>query len=251
MVVRVQNGLSTEVLLALLDAPSEGLDGAALQARLAELGRRVRSDKLLTALLRLESIDHVAVDRAGGYRFALTGAGRERAIELGGGQPVHVRLLMVDLVDFTGFTAEHGDSAAHEAARALAGSARAALGGTGGEVVKELGDGILAWLPPDRAALPVVRDIAGACRRPDGHRWPLRAASHVGQPIRSRGDLFGGDVNLVARLCDLAAPGELLTTVDGSGSEPTDHAGAGDARTDHLVVRGVPEPVPVWREVLG
>lgn len=239
----MQPGLSTDVLLALLEAPSEGIEGGALQTRLAELGRPVRSDRLLTALLRLEGIDHVRVARGERYRFALTEAGRERAIEVGGGQPVHLRLLMVDLVDFTSFTAEHGDEAARDAARALAASTRAALDG-GGAVVKELGDGVLAWLPPGRPALPVARQIAESCRRPDGWRWSLRAASHEGRPIRSRGDLYGGDVNLVARLCDLAGPDELVTTVDGD-----DPDGAGVA-TDHLVVRGVAEPVAVRREAL-
>jgi class 3 adenylate cyclase len=238
----VQRGLAAEVLLALLEAPPEGVEGGRLQARLQELGRRARSDELLTALLRLEAIDQVRVDRSDRYRFALTDAGRERAIETGGGQPVHVRLLMLDLVDFTAYTAEHGDAAAHDAARTLAGSARAAIDGAGGAVVKELGDGVLAWLPPDRAALPVAREIAGGCRRPDGDSWPLRAASHVGRPIRSRGDLFGGDVNLVARLCDLAAPDELVTTLD--GQPPADVA------IDQVVLRGVADPVAVRREAL-
>jgi class 3 adenylate cyclase len=238
----VQKGLSTDVLLALLEAPVGGTEGARLQARLAELGRATRSDQLLTALLRLEAIDHVRVRRGDRYRFELTAAGRDRAIELGGGQPVHVRLLMVDLVDFTAFTAEHGDEAAHDAARGLAASTRAALDGSGGAVVKELGDGVLAWLPPDRLALPVARGIAAACRRPDGGGWALRAASHVGRPIRSRGDLYGADVNLVARLCAAAGPDELVSTVDGSQE--------GSAVRDHVVVRGVADPVPVRREPL-
>lgn len=241
----MQHGLSTDVLLALLEAPTGGIDGGSLQARLAEHGRPVRSDRLLGALLQLEGTDHVRVEREGGYAFALTDAGRERAIELGGGRPVHVRLLMVDLVDFTGFTAAHGDAAAHEAARGLAAAARGVVAAAGGAVVKELGDGVLAWLPPDHPPLPVAREVAAACARPDGGPWSLRAASHVGHPIRSRGDLFGADVNLVARLCDLAAPDELVTTLAGaSGADATNGA------SDRLDVRGVPEPVVVRREPL-
>lgn len=233
------------MLLALLEAPASGIDGGSLQARLAEHGRRVRSDQLLSSLLQLEGTDHVRVEREHGYSFALTEAGRERAIELGGGRPVHVRLLMVDLVDFTAFTAAHGDAAAHDAARALAAAVRAALVGSGGSVVKELGDGVLASLLPDHPPLPVAREVAGACARPDGGPWSLRAASHVGRPIRSRGDLFGADVNLVARLCDLAGPDELVTTVDGSSGFD-----AASATSEHLAVRGVSEPVAVRREPL-
>lgn len=227
------------MLLALLEAPPGGIDGGALQARLAEHGVRVRSDQLLTALLQLEAIDAVAVDRVAGYRFSLTGSGRDRAIQVGGGRPVHLCLLMVDLVDFTGFTATEGDAAAHDAARGLATTVRAVVTSAGGGVVKELGDGVLAHLPPAGDPLTVTRAIAGACVRPDGRPWPLRAASHVGRPIRSRDDLFGADVNLVARLCGLAAPDELVTT-------DVAHAHA----AERVEVRGFEGPVTISRERL-
>ncbi len=231
-------GLSTDVLLALLDAPDPGLGGSEIQDMLAGHRRRPRSDELLTALLRLEATDHVAVRRDGRMSFLLTAAGRARAYELAGGQAVHVRLLMADLVGFVAFTAAHGDEAARQAAGRLASAASSVVRGEGGEVVKGLGDGFLAWLPPAVDPLPVVADLAQRCGQATADApWRLRAASHVGRPIRHGGDLFGADVNLVARLCQVAGPDELILSRTEDGV----------AATEHLSLRGMAEPVPVAR----
>lgn len=227
--------LGTEVLLALLDVGEPGIGGAEVQDRLAEQGKRPPADALLVALLRLETTGHVVVERRPSMRFALTTEGRDRAYELGGGQPVHLQLLMADLVGFTAFTSTHGDAAAHAAAGALHLAASGAVRLGRGEVVKVMGDGFLAWLPPAADPVPIVAAVAAGCERPDGEPWRLRAASHVGHPIRHRGDLFGNDVNLVARLCAAAAPGELVRSFGGV-DEP-----------EQLAVRGLDAPVPVWR----
>ncbi len=227
--------LGTEVLLALLDVGEPGIGGTELQERLAALGKRPSADRLLVALLSFETSGHVVVERGPTMRFALTGQGSERAYELGGGQPVHLQLLMADLVGFTSFTSIHGDAAAHAAAGALHRVASDAVRDGGGEVFKALGDGFLAWLPPTSDPMPVVVAVAAGCERPDGEPWLLRAASHIGHPIQHRGDLFGGDVNLVARLCAAAAPGELVRS---------DSSGAG---AEQLDVRGLDAPIPIQR----
>ena len=229
--------LGTEVLLALLDVGDRGLGGAEVQERLAAHGKRPAADALLIALLRLETSGNVAVERGSQMTFALTPAGRDRAYELGGGQPVHLQLLMADLVGFVAFTSTHGDAAGRAAAGSLHQAASDAVRLSGGEVVKVMGDGFLAWLPPTADPVPVVTAVAAGCARPSGEPWLLRAASHIGHPIRHRNDLFGNDVNLVARLCDAAAPGELLRST--GGGEP-----------EQLDVRGFDAPVSVWRVAL-
>jgi hypothetical protein len=45
-------------------------------------------------------------------------------------------------------------------------------------------------------------------------------------------------VNLVARLCDAAGPGQLVRSAGGSG-EP-----------ERLAVRGFADPISVWREAI-
>lgn len=242
MFLQVGTGLATEVLLALLDAPSAGIGGTQLQQELASrLKRGPRSDELLVCLLGLEASGHVAVQRDAQMRFSLTERGRSRAYELGGGRPVQVRLLMADLVGYVAFTAEHGDEAARDAASTLAAAASAAIRAEGGEVVKGLGDGFLAWLPPTADPMPVLSDLAGRCARPSGERWRLRAATHLGSPISHGGDLFGADVNLVSRLCAEARPGELVV------SRPAGFNG----EAEHIDIRGMAEPVAVTRLVIA
>jgi class 3 adenylate cyclase len=228
-------GLSTEVLLALLDVGEVGVPGAEVQQRLLTQGKKTRPDKLMVALLGLEGTGHVHVERGDGMRFALTDKGRDRAYELGGGKPVHLQLLMADLVGFTEFTSAHGDPAARAAAGTLHQVASDAIRRDGGQVVKALGDGFLAWLPPSADPMPVLSHVAARCERPTGVAWQLHAASHVGHPIRHGGDLFGRDVNLVSRLCDAAQPGELV------------RSGGGHGDPERLVVRGFEDPIPVWR----
>jgi len=231
----VGTGLGTEVLLALLDVADVGVTGIDVQHRLAEHGTKAAADKLMVALLRLEDTGHVTIDRGEVMRFALTEKGRDRAYEMGGGKPVHLQLLMADLVGFTEFTSKHGDTAARQAAGTLHQVASDAFRRDGGQVVKSMGDGFLAWLPPIADPVGVLAAVAAGCAPPSGHPWQIHAASHIGHPIQHRGDLFGRDVNLVARLCDAAAPGELVRSTGGHG-EP-----------ERLSVRGFDQPIPVWR----
>lgn len=235
----MRDGLGGDVLLALLDVGPPGIRGGELQDRLAGVGRRPPADTLLVALLQLEGAGLVVVERGAAMGFALTAAGRDHAYEVGNGQPVHLQLLMADLVGFVAFTAAHGDTAARAACGVLQRAAADALRPVGGEVVKVMGDGVLAWLPATADPHPVVAGLAAACAQPDGKPWLLRAASHVGHPIRHGGDLFGHDVNLVSRLCSAAAPGQLVRSWGGSGApEPLD-------------VRGIDTPVGIWRAVIA
>ena len=228
-------GLLTDVLLALLDVAEVGVPGMDVQHRLQEHGKKASADKVMVALLRLEDTGHVTIERGDVMRFALSEKGRDRAYELGGGKPVHLQLLMADLVSFTEFTSTHGDVAARAAAGTLHQVASDAFRRDGGQVVKSMGDGFLAWLSPTVDPVAVLATIAAGCALPSGHPWQIHAASHIGHPIQHRGDLFGRDVNLVARLCDAAAPGELVRSTGGHG-EP-----------ERLSVRGFDQPIPVWR----
>ncbi|CAN5563977.1 hypothetical protein BH20ACT2_BH20ACT2_17530 [soil metagenome] len=228
------------MLLALLGTSERApLDGAALSDRLAETGRTMTPARLLAQLLELEAVGHVVVERSPSYRFGLTGSGEAAAYDLGPGAATDVLLVMVDLVGFVAFTAAHGDVATHGAAERLNLAATEELGHRGGRVVKALGDGFLGVIEPDADALAVVQRVGTRCRRPDGTHWPLRAAAHRGRPIQHRGDCYGADVNLVARLCDAARPGELLV----SAADP-DAAGP---PAEPLAVRGLAEPVAVHR----
>lgn len=226
-----------EVLLTLLGTSAEGpIDGDTVSRRLAATGRTLSPSRLLVQLLALEASGHLGVTREGGYRFALTALGEDAAYELGPGDPIDVVLVMVDLVGFVTFTVEEGDSAAHRAARQLQDVGDAEFRRAGGKLVKPLGDGFLGTVRTPADGVGIVRSVAQRCLRPDGRPWPLRAAVHRGRPISFRGDLFGADVNLTARLCSAAQPGELVMT-----------ATPGDPTAEALDVRGLTDPIAVTR----
>ena len=186
-------------------------------------GRHCSPSRLLPSLIRLEEIGLLTVDRSTDpYRYALTPRGTTAAYDAGPGQPEPTLLVMADLVGFTRFTEAHGDSAAHEQASRLTSVAKAVVRPRGGSVVKSLGDGVLLGLPPETVPVPLVRALAATLA--DGDRpWRLHAAAHAGTPLRHSGDLFGRDVNLVARLCARAGAGELLVTApDGNETVAVD-----------------------------
>jgi class 3 adenylate cyclase len=229
-----------EVVLALLGTSVDGpIDGDTVGRRLAANGRKLTASSLMAQLLTLEASGHLDVIREGGYRFALTPLGEEAAYALGPGDPIEVVLVMVDLVGFVSFTAEQGDNAAHQVARQLQDLGDVALRRAGGKLVKALGDGFLGTVRTPTEGVGIVRSVAQRCVQPDGRPWRVRAAVHRGRPISFRGDLFGADVNLTARLCSAAQPGELVMTT-----------APGDPAAESLHVRGLSEPIAVTRMVV-
>lgn len=90
------------------------------------------------------------------------------------------------------------------------------LGGEyGGELVKETGDGALLVFPTATAAISctiqIQRDIAGLTGSLGGLA-AFRAGIHVGEIIRSHGDVFGNVVNIASRLEGIADPGGICVS---------------------------------------
>lgn len=219
-------GRSAGVLWALLgQPPASGFEICATVS--AASGRRATPSRLLPSLLALEDAGLVAVDRSGDpYLYSLTPSGTNAAYDSGPGHPEPTLLVMADLVGFTRFTAVHGDGAAHQQSSRFTHLARAAVGPLGGALVKSLGDGVLLGLPPATDPIDLTRGLAATLSATEP-AWRLHAGAHVGAPIRHAGDLFGRDVNLVARLCARAAPDELLVTAE-DGEERLELSGLDD-----------------------
>lgn len=229
-----------DVLLALLgstaDRPATGDEVA---SRLRAAGRPVGAGRLLTMLLALEETGHVHVDRASGYSFRLSEIGEAAAYDLGPGREVDLIVVMVDLVGFVTFTEAHGDDAGLRAALELGAIVDDELTRQSGRVVKHLGDGVMGTLPAGVDPIGPLRAIAGRCERSDGSGWRIRAAARHGRVIAHGGDVYGRDVNLTARMCGAARPGQaVLSGFVGTDLEPLD-------------VRGLSEPVPVHRVPIG
>jgi class 3 adenylate cyclase len=88
-----------------------------------------------------------------------------------------------------------------------------------GRVVKNTGDGLLAEfssvVDAVRCALDVQRGMAERnAEVPDEKRIEFRVGINVGDIIIDRGDIFGDDVNVAARLEGLAQPGGICVSAD-------------------------------------
>jgi adenylate cyclase len=164
--------------------------------------------------------------------------------------PVEGAIAFTDLVGFTEFTATRGDKEALAVLGAQEAIVRSALP-DGARVVKELGDGLLLFFPDSSVAVSgCLAILDGFELAADVDEMPLwvRAGLHWGRPSSRGDDLVGHDVNVAARIVDVAAPGELLC----SGSMLT-AAGGGDHDTVDFVelgpvmMKGIPEPIDLYR----
>ena len=158
-------------------------------------------------------------------------------------------VLFTDLVGFTEFTAVQGDRGAVELLTKQEEIVQSVLP-EGSRMVKELGDGLLLWFPdPDTAlstALEMQNGFEGAAEETGLPLW-VRMGLHWGRQTLRRGDLVGHDVNLAARIVDVAGPGEVLlseATLDAL-TKP-----GPDVCFDELgpvVMKGIPEPIALYR----
>ena len=121
-------------------------------------------------------------------------------------------IAFTDLVDFSDWALEAGDEAAIELLRDVSVAIEPPVKSNGGDVVKRLGDGMMAVFKSADGALAALqegRERLGDVSA-DGYEPRIRAGLHVGRPRKVRKDYFGVDVNIAARVADGAAPGEVL-----------------------------------------
>jgi adenylate cyclase len=158
-------------------------------------------------------------------------------------------IVFTDLVGFTEYTALTGDA---EALALLAAQDRlvAEVLPRDARVVKELGDGLLIWFPDAVDALRSA--IALLCRfeeesQTTGRPLWVRIGMHHGRALPRGTDLVGHDVNLAARIVDVAGPGEVLLS-EATRVDIDDQAS--DVHLDELgpvVMKGIPKAVRLWR----
>ena len=158
-------------------------------------------------------------------------------------------IAFTDLVGFTEYTATQGDREALAVLGAQEEIVRAALP-PGGRVVKELGDGLLIFIPDGAVAIAgCLAILDGFDRAADRDEMPLwvRAGLHWGRPTTRGDDLIGHDVNVAARIVDVAAPGELLCSgpmLAAAGADPGVDA---YVELGPVMMKGLPEPIELYR----
>ena len=179
----------------------------------AESARQVHLEAHGLLAERIVEVDpDLAEGLLGGGTVAATGA-----VLVPGGtlDPGMRTLLFTDIVGSTELTQRLGDRAALDVVDLHDRLVRSALEGTGGREVKHLGDGLMAvFLEPD-AAIRCASRVHAALRDP-AHRiresLRIRVGIAAGEPIERNGDFFGSTVQLAARLCAQAAPGQTLVS---------------------------------------
>lgn len=127
---------------------------------------------------------------------------------------VDVAILFTDLVGFSSWALEAGDEPALRLLREVSEAIEPPIAERQGEVVKRLGDGVMAAFWDARgateAAFAAHERIASV--EVEGFRPQLRTGIHLGRPRKVGGDYLGVDVNVAARLCDAAKPAEILVS---------------------------------------
>jgi adenylate cyclase len=156
-------------------------------------------------------------------------------------------IAFTDIVGFTEFTAARGDAEAVALLDRQEQLVRAALP-SGARIVKELGDGLLLWLPEATPALGACLDLLDrfADDAEASALW-VRIGMHWGCPTRRGDDLVGHDVNLAARIVDVAGPGELLCSASVRAFLDDSTCGLRLDELGPVVMRGIPEPVRLYR----
>jgi class 3 adenylate cyclase len=150
----------------------------------------------------------------------------------------------VDMCGFTRMNDTLGDEEAVEVLAAFRALVRRLAPEHGIRVGKWFGDGCMFVSTEVRPIVAGMIDLTAQLESAD-IVLPLRTGIAAGQVILFEGDDFiGMAINLASRLCDAAAPGEILATGD-VASAVADEFGAVP-----LGVRSIPgivQPVEVWR----
>ncbi|MBI5288546.1 MAG: adenylate/guanylate cyclase domain-containing protein, partial [Chloroflexi bacterium] len=163
-------------------------------------------------------------------------------------------ILFADIADSTALTERLGDAAFRERARALDTALRRAVRDNGGAAIdgKLLGDGILATFPAASQAIGAAL-ACGAAGAAQG--LPLHLGLHAGDVIREsdpggQSNVYGGAVNIAARISALSAPGEVLVSRTVADLARTSAGVAFEDRGEHAL-KGIAEPQRVYAVVSG
>ncbi|OGO49514.1 MAG: hypothetical protein A2148_05465 [Chloroflexi bacterium RBG_16_68_14] len=125
-------------------------------------------------------------------------------------------ILFTDMEGSTSLTQRLGDEAAMQPLRAHNAIIRDALQQHAGNEVKHTGDGVMASFA---AVARAVECAIGVQRGFESHNaanpemsMRVRIGATAGEPVAENRDLFGATVQLAARLCSHAEPGQILVS---------------------------------------
>ncbi len=124
-------------------------------------------------------------------------------------------VLFTDMEGSTTLTQRLGDARAQEVLRSHNAILREALKAHAGSEIKHTGDGIMASFPSASGALECAVAIQRAFAAHNQQaETPIlvRVGLNAGEPVAEEQDLFGAAVQLAARVCAHASPGQVLVS---------------------------------------
>lgn len=155
-------------------------------------------------------------------------------------------VLFTDVVGATELRQRIGEEAADGLQGAHDDLLRQAVEANGGEVVKGLGDGVLAVFSSAAdavaAAVASQQAVEGYSRREEEFAFSIRVGVSTGDVATTEDDVFGAAVVEASRLCDAAGPGQIVVAdvvralTRGRGSFTFEALG-------ELTLKGLSEPV--------
>jgi adenylate cyclase len=156
-------------------------------------------------------------------------------------------LLFTDLVGFSTWALKAGDAAALELLRAVGTVEDTAITNHRGQIIKRLGDGLMATFLTAQDAVEAALEAQDGVEdvEVDGHRPRMRAGVHWGRPRKLGGDYLGVDVNIAARVADAAKAGEVLAS--DAAVELLDTESLRTGRPKRLKAEGAPRDMHVLR----
>jgi adenylate cyclase len=158
-------------------------------------------------------------------------------------------IMFTDLVGFTEFIADHGDAVVLDLLAIQERLVRESLPPRA-RVVKELGDGLMLSFddPCDAVAtgLALQERFDAEAANSDFPLW-IRIGLHSGRPVLRGDDLVGNDVNIAARIVDLAAPGEVITSEATARQAADGLPGVLFEPLGPAVMKGIRSPIPIYR----
>ena len=176
------------------------------------------------------------------WQSVLEARGRDRG-------EVQLTVVFTDLVNFSSWALRAGDDDTLLLLREVAIAIEPPVKRHGGQVVKRLGDGMMAVFSSPQAAFDAVIE-ANANLEPikvAGYKPRIRAGMHTGNPRKLGGDYLGIDVNIAARVAQKATANEILASQTTVALLDADRVASRRKRSfAFLKAKGVPDELEVY-----
>ena len=174
------------------------------------------------------------------------------------GRPANaeVTLVFTDLVSFSSWSLEAGDDATLRLLRRVAQVAESPVLDSGGQIVKRMGDGMMAVFTEPATAVRATVEALAAVKtvEVEGYTPRMRAGILPGRPQRIGSDWLGVDVNVAARVMERATRGGLIIsgqTLERISAEEMETLGVSAKRVRRQVFAprqaGVPADLMMYR----